>query len=52
MMNRKRKKSGEFVDIYLETCGKQYLKGENGCRKIMMIRKNRYKSEIKVHLYQ
>ena len=27
-MNRKRKKSGEFVDIYLETCGKQYLKGE------------------------
>ena len=29
-MNRKRKKSGEFVDIYLETCGKQYLKGENG----------------------
>jgi len=33
MMNRKRKKSGEFVDIYLETCGKQCLKGENGCRK-------------------
>lgn len=33
MMNRKRKKSGEFVDIYLETSGKQYLKGKMDAEK-------------------